>query len=933
MQVRSIPARYGLAVGLTFLALLLTRFLPFLSTQGMFVLPLAAIFCTAWYGGRLPAIIATLLSTLAIDYLFVLPVNSFLIHPLQNAVGLIAFIAVALLFIEFVESYRRDERTLQEKARLLDLTHDTVFVRDMNDVITYWNRGAEELYGWARNEAIGWVSHELTKTIFPGPLQKINEELLHTGRWEGELVHTKRDGTQVVVASRWALQRDQRGVPVAVLETNNDISERKRAEEALQRLTAVRADVSAAFAKPGTLRELLLGCVEAIVRHVDAAFARIWTLNKDENMLELQASAGIYTRLDGAYSRIHFGDLKVGWIAKERKPHLTNDVLNDLRVSNKDWARACGFVSFAGYPLIVEERVVGVMALFARHALSNATLDTLASVADAIAQGIERKKAEEKLRRSQASLLDAQQLSRTGSWTHDLSSGAVTISPETTRIWGIERGDDATVTDVFFARMHPEDRLTVEEAYREALVKKSGFESEFRIVLPDGTIKNIHSIGHPIVSESGDIVEFVGAVMDLTERKRAEALLAGENSILEMVAQGDSLAQMLDALCRLVEDQAPGVLASVLLLERNLLRHGGAPSLPKPYTDAIDGAAIGPSAGSCGTAAYRGAQVIVADIETDPLWANYRDLALPHSLRACWSTPIFSSQRKVIGTFAMYYREPRSPSPRDQDIIGQITQLAGVAIERKLTQEALRATETELAHMARVATLGELTASIAHEVNQPLGAIVNNAGASLRWLAAQNMDEVRQSIEHVIKDGHRASEIISRIRALVKKTPPQKDRLDLDNIVREVITLARAELDGHHVALQLHVSDDCSFVWGDRVQIQQVLLNLIMNAIEAMSAAEGSRTLRINAIPYEERHTLVTVQDSGPGLDPTQLNRLFEAFYSTKPGGLGMGLAISRSIIEAHDGRLWAETNEPCGALFQFTLPKLSDVVHTQRMS
>src|SRR5262245_37788224 len=184
MQVRSIPARYGLAVGLTFLALLLTRFLPFLSAQGMFVIPLAAIFCTAWYGGRLPAIIATLLSTLAIDYLFVLPVNSFLIHPLQNAVGLIAFIAVALLFIEFVESYRRDERTLQEKARLLDLTHDTVFVRDMNDVITYWNRGAEELYRWTCEEAIGRVSHNLTKTNFPGHLQKIKKEVSTKDQWE-----------------------------------------------------------------------------------------------------------------------------------------------------------------------------------------------------------------------------------------------------------------------------------------------------------------------------------------------------------------------------------------------------------------------------------------------------------------------------------------------------------------------------------------------------------------------------------------------------------------------------------------------------------------------------------------------------------------------------------------------------------------------------
>src|SRR5262249_28756277 len=149
-------------------------------------------------------------------------------------------------------------------------------------------------------------------------------------------------------------------------------------------------------------------------------------------------------------------------------------------------------------------------------------------------------------------------------------------------------------------------------------------------------------------------------------------------------------------------------------------------------------------------------------------------------------------------------------------------------------EETLRKTQSELAHVARVATMGEMTASIAHEINQPLSAIINNAGASLRWLAAQNLDEVRQSIENVIKDGHRASDIIQRIRALVKKTPPQKDRLDLNDIVREVLTLARAELDMHHVALQLHLSDECPVAWGDRIQIQQVLLNLIMNAIEAM---------------------------------------------------------------------------------------------------
>jgi PAS domain S-box-containing protein len=197
-------------------------------------------------------------------------------------------------------------------------------------------------------------------------------------------------------------------------------------------------------------------------------------------------------------------------------------------------------------------------------------------------------------------------------------------------------------------------------------------------------------------------------IRDISQRKRREALLAGENRVLEMVAKGDSLADILDKLCLLVEEQSPGVLASILLMDPNgkQLRHGGAPNLPKTYTGAIDGAFIGPAVGSCGTAAYRAEQVIVSDIATDPLWADFRDLALAHSLRACWSTPIFSSEGKVTGTFAMYYREPRSPSPREQETIRHITYLAGVAIQRKLAERARRESEAYLAEAQRLSHTG-----------------------------------------------------------------------------------------------------------------------------------------------------------------------------------------------------------------------------------
>jgi len=242
--------------------------------------------------------------------------------------------------------------------------------------------------------------------------------------------------------------------------------------------------------------------------------------------------------------------------------------------------------------------------------------------------------------------------------------------------------------------------------------------------------------------------------------------------------------------------------------------------------------------------------------------------------------------------------------------------------ERQRAEEALQKAQAELAHVTRVTTLGELTGSIAHEINQPIGAVVNNAGACLRWLAAHNLEEARQSAARVIADGHRASEIIGRIRALAKKTPPRKEWLDINDTLRELILLAQSEVQRTRVSLHTGLADALPRIWGDRVQLQQVVLNLLKNAIEALSGTgDGPRDLWVSTDRDESAGVVITVRDTGPGLDPESLDRVFHAFYTTKAGGLGMGLAISRSIVESHGGRLWATANVPRGAVFQFTLP------------
>jgi C4-dicarboxylate-specific signal transduction histidine kinase len=230
----------------------------------------------------------------------------------------------------------------------------------------------------------------------------------------------------------------------------------------------------------------------------------------------------------------------------------------------------------------------------------------------------------------------------------------------------------------------------------------------------------------------------------------------------------------------------------------------------------------------------------------------------------------------------------------------------------------------ELAHANRVATMGQLTASIAHEVQQPIAATVATAQAALRWLGAQppELEEVRQGLARIVRDGYRAGDVIGRIRGLIEKAPPRRDALATNEAILEVIALLHGEVVKHGVSVQTQLAEGLPLVQGDRVQLQQVILNLIVNAIEAMrGVSEGARDLLISTGTATSGGVLVVVQDTGPGLDPAKLERLFEAFYTTKPGGLGMGLSICRSIIESHRGRLWPSANNEHGATFQFTLP------------
>jgi PAS domain S-box-containing protein len=648
-------------------------------------------------------------------------------HGLSADTALLrCLVSILAIWIATLLALRNQATTaaLVGQARLLDLTHDAIFVRDMNDVVSYWNRGAEELYGWAAQEAVGKSAHRLLQTRFPEPVETISAKIVETGRWEGELEHTRRDGTKVTVASRWSLQQDARGQPAAVLESNTDITEQKRAEQEIRRAE----------------RNL-----QATIDTIPAIVASYLP----------DGTRDFANRTWQAYAGLSGNDAKVtGWASLIHP--------DDFEAARREWADSLA----RGQPFQMELRFRRADGEYRWHLVRRVPLrDEQGKVIKWYSVGFdieEQKRAEAALRRSEAHSVEAQRLSQTGSFGWRINDGKTTWSKETYRILGYDQTVKPSL-DLVLARVHPDDLKMVQHQLDSAEQGGREFDFEHRLLMPDGQIKDLHVRARRVAFGSG-VAEIVGAVMDISEAKRA--------------------------------------------------------------------------------------------------------------------------------------------------------------------QEALQTAQAELAHMTRVTTLGELTASIAHEVNQPLAGIVTNGEAGLRWLAKEvpGIEEARQAMERMIRDAERAAGVVRRIRALAKKAAPEMARLDINDVISDAMLLVRREMLSHRVPLKLELAPELPPVPGDRVQLQQVIINLMLNGIEAMAeTAEEQRRLVVRSQLNEEGQVLVAVQDAGTGIDPENANRLFSAFYTTKANGMGMGLSICRSIVKAHHGRIWATNNEGPGATIQFTIPVARD--------
>jgi signal transduction histidine kinase len=481
----------------------------------------------------------------------------------------------------------------------------------------------------------------------------------------------------------------------------------------------------------------------------------------------------------------------------------------------------------------------------------------------------------------------------------------------------------------FSGLIHPADLFDVSGAIEKSTARAEPLNVEFRVVRPDGSIRWHLAKGKVLFDNDRRPIRMVGLTADITDRKMAETLSAGENRILEMIATGAQLKEILASLAALVEAESTGLLCAVMLLDSDgvHVRHGAAPSLPLGYVKAVEGAQIGPRAGSCGTAMYLRQRIIASDVMEDSRWEDYRELAMSYGLRACWSTPIVSEHGKVLGSFAMYYREPRTPTNDEVRLIDIATQLAAIAIERKRAEVEVLEQRRELAHLGRVAMVGELSGALAHELTQPLTAVLSNAQAAQRLITRNPPDlvEVREILADIVAADRRATEVIHRLRTMLVKGHTQTTPLDLNEVTMETLKLARGDLAAREVSVALQTEARLPHVMGDRVQLQQVVLNLIINACDAMSTVQpAQRKLSISTRSVDEgRSVELAVEDRGTGLAQHLVDRIFDPFFTSKEHGLGLGLSICRSIIRAHHGQLTGVNNAESGATFTIQLPTM----------
>jgi PAS domain S-box-containing protein len=526
-------------------------------------------------------------------------------------------------------------------------------------------------------------------------------------------------------------------------------------------------------------------------------------------------------------------------------------------------------------------------------------------------------------------------------WYASLSGGLTFVNKRTADYLGLPKDhplrfgiDVGAQWDAHLPFVHPDDRAETQENWSTRLRTGEGGEGSFRVRNAQGGYRWFLSRAEPLRASDGTIMQWVGVNLDIDELKHAEQALR------ELVEQKTAISEVLRAIANSPDDLQPifdaildsakrlcrADMGSLRLFEDSGLRLVGVRGDPFLVNQVWSSFPVLDKESFLGRLATSRLPAHIPDLTA--LEGDHRDDLWVTAAKARYRTALFVpllKDNEIVGVISLGRTRVQPFTDQQISLFTDFAAQASIALESTRRERQYREMQSELAHANRVATMGQLTASITHEVNQPITAAVTYALAARRFLSTDppNFPEVDDALSLIVREGNRAGKVVERVRALVKKVPTRKDALAIDDAILEVIAITRAEAANNRVSVRTQFADGLSRVQGDRVQLQQVILNLIVNAIQAMRGiGEGARELVISveAVP-SEGGVRVGVRDTGPGLSPESLSRLFEPFYTTKPEGMGMGLSICRSIIEAHGGRLWAIPCEPHGALFQFTIP------------
>lgn len=517
-------------------------------------------------------------------------------------------------------------------------------------------------------------------------------------------------------------------------------------------------------------------------------------------------------------------------------------------------------------------------------------LEARPRVADATGAHEDISASEHELRRAHRYLAEAQRLSRTGSFTADVVVDDHIWSEELYRIFEFEPGTKISVQTVR-AALHPDDLPSFDADFGRSAREGTDFDQVFRIVTSSGKVKYLHAAAHILEMVEGRPV-FIGAIQDVTDNKIAEESLTASEAELRRAHAHFTVAQRLSATGSFVSD----LMADEHTWSEELYRicefEPGTKVTVQKLRDIL----------------HRD------DLET-------YDAVIERSMSG---QDVDFEFRIITPRGAVKYL--RAAARISKHIEGRPVLMGAVqdVTERKVAEDALNGARAELTHVARVMALSAVTASIAHEVNQPLSGIITNASTCLRMLDASppNVDGARATAQRTLRDGNRAAEVVQRLRALFQRHQPTTDAVDLNDAAREVLALSSAELQRSRVILRTDFGENLPAVLADRVQLQQVILNLVLNAADAMRTIDDRpRDLLLTTTRESQKHVRLSVRDSGVGIDPQNVEKLFDAFYTTKSHGMGVGLSISRSIIESHEGRLWATANDEPGATFSFLIP------------